>query len=402
MVEDPTMRQLYSTSMLGPYVQIFVLDYRRGYLGKDQVLWLTEALTNSTARFKIIMAGTPFGVSTEGSVTVAKSRDSVTKVCTEAISGREKEREGSSGTVSMLIPPPVAALGWDESGRLNLSLPAVIAAYQLLCIKRNSDKRDEMESRQSNSEEVSTAQRMDLGSERDSCDMNIDIVGSQRSDAFEESNIPSPHSAQTDIESGILILSAGACIPLALGKPGEATAVSEVTSALEQKRKSLSNSNDSLDKRRPPLALSSSRSGSLRTLSVLKGLEGDLIEWNKEDSNVSPFAAVYDPCGSGKPICFEVSVGSCGDNGEERSLTGVIPSLSPALPPVLLPYLGGKLLYTTPVRVPLENSGGKSLDTFSAVVSLSEDGYSLDLRLLLFQPDQEHSVLFKHRLRIPH
>ena len=401
MVEDPNMRQLYSTSMLGPYVQIFVLDYRRGYLGKDQVPWLTEALTNSTARFKIILSGTPFGVSTESIVPVAKSGDSVVKVCTEGVSGREREREGPSGTVSMMIPPPVAALGWDDSGRLNLSLAAVIAAYQLLCIKRNSDKRDELESRQSNSEEVSTAQRIDLGSERDSCEMNIDVVGSQRSDPFDESNIPSPYSSQTDIESGILILSAGACVPLAIGKPGEAAAVPEVTSALEQKRKSLSNSNDSLDKRRPPLALSSSRSGSLRTLSVLKGLEGDSREWNKEDSNVSPFAAVYDPCGSGKPICFEVSVGSCGGNGEEQSLTGG-PLISPALPPVLQPYLGGKLLYTTPIRVPLENTGNRSLDTFSAVVSLSEDGYSLDLRLLFLQTNQDHSVLFKHRLRIPH
>jgi hypothetical protein len=43
------IHQLYSKSMLGSYVQLFALDYRRGYLGKDQVTWLTDndMLSNS-------------------------------------------------------------------------------------------------------------------------------------------------------------------------------------------------------------------------------------------------------------------------------------------------------------------------------------------------------------------
>lgn len=398
VIEDPTIRQLYSTSMLGPYVQLFVLDYRRGYLGKDQVSWLTEALTNSTARFKVILSGTPFGVSTATLATVGESNgilDKSGKIYTASAAGRE----GAPGTVSMQIPPPVASLGWDDSGRLNLSLAAVIAAYQLLCLRRKADKRNgmesRMESRQSNSEEVSTAQRADIESERGVPDVNTCTAACQQLDTPGDSVFVSL-SSETELESGIVILSAGACVPVAPGKPVEALASPEVMSPQEQKRKSLSNSNDSFDRRRSNPA--GSRSGSTRNLSLLKDLEVETVEWNKEDSDVCPFAAVYDPCGSGKPICFEISVGTRGDGGGSDGR-------SPALPPVVLPYLGGKLLYIAPISpghknctVPINKN---TMDTYSTVVSLSDDGYSLDVRLLAVQKSQEHDVLFRHRLKIP-
>jgi hypothetical protein len=64
-VEGPTVN-LYRSFFYGPDIEVFVLDTRRGYLGKHQGKWLKRGLKKSQATWKILLAGTPFGVSIYG------------------------------------------------------------------------------------------------------------------------------------------------------------------------------------------------------------------------------------------------------------------------------------------------------------------------------------------------
>lgn len=60
-VEGPTIH-FYRSFCYGPDIEVFVLDTRRGYLGKHQGKWLRHALKNSQATWKIILSGTPLGM----------------------------------------------------------------------------------------------------------------------------------------------------------------------------------------------------------------------------------------------------------------------------------------------------------------------------------------------------
>ena len=61
MSEDEETRKLYKSVLLGPHVELLVLDTRRGYLGKNQGKWLKGRLINSTATWKVVLSGTSFG-----------------------------------------------------------------------------------------------------------------------------------------------------------------------------------------------------------------------------------------------------------------------------------------------------------------------------------------------------
>ena len=467
-VEEPAIRQLYSTTMVGPYVQLFVLDYRRGYLGKDQVTWLTEALTNSTARFKIILSGTPFGmsaidpkpISTErtyepsGTVVYVQEGGSdniASAVADAAALVRESIAFGNvPATVSMQIPPPIVALGWDECGRINLSLSAVIASYQQLCVKRKAEIKEQDMERMDDivtfCDEVLAAQHTDIESSNLNHNINSDINGNTNGDTNininalnqqeteSDMNISTASCPEMEIDSGILILSAGSCVPYMAEKRVPVPVVVEAVSKEEYKRKSMSSTRDREDAKKDRDRKSSKGSTynnlditappSLNATGILTGIltnDDPIIEWAKEDFIVAPFAAVYDPIGTGTPFCFELCVGSgstvSGGVGGDVCVGGT-QTQSKTASPVALPQLGATLLYTASIGddTKVENKVEKEVEkeveacdtitvpvsgSYSAVVRLSDDGLSLDLKLLELKSSQDHSLLYQLKLRIP-
>lgn len=56
------MRHLYRSVSVSADVEVFVLDSRNGYLGKDQVRWLKDSIRKSSAAMKIIFSGQTFGL----------------------------------------------------------------------------------------------------------------------------------------------------------------------------------------------------------------------------------------------------------------------------------------------------------------------------------------------------
>lgn len=46
-------RFLYRSLMVGPTVELFILDCRDGYLGTQQAAWLKESLERSVATWKV-------------------------------------------------------------------------------------------------------------------------------------------------------------------------------------------------------------------------------------------------------------------------------------------------------------------------------------------------------------
>ena len=52
-------RSLYRSVMLGPFIELILLDLRNGYMCKEQAKWLKETVGNSSAMWKIIVSGLP-------------------------------------------------------------------------------------------------------------------------------------------------------------------------------------------------------------------------------------------------------------------------------------------------------------------------------------------------------
>ena len=426
--DKPSARQLYSTSMVGPHVQVFVLDHRRGYLGRDQTSWLTDTLGASTARFKIILTGCPFGASSQSETSDDVCREderqtvisdsvgvgsayldsnetndsSSIEIAVANVAAMMKDSTSSGvtppATVSMQVPPPIAALGVDDAGRLKLSLSAIIATYQETCIKRQTSNTNIAQNDRADDPAAFT---------QDSLTMQHILMESNNSDI----NPPSDeHSIMMD--SGLLILSAGACIPvLDIKVPIE---VEVAPQPVESKKRLMSSGKEGSREtsRRipivvPPLgdtytypAPSSSSGSSVQGPSV--SADVGVTEFDRKDSLAAPFVATYDPKGTGKPFCLEVCVGGGG---------GIGSNLEDLLPVKMLPALGAEVIFTvdcnrnsgvnesentsTPVCTA---TGGQS---YSAVATLTDDARSLDLQLLALQSNQKHSLIFRCKLSVP-
>jgi hypothetical protein len=59
---EENVRHLYRSFLLGPNVEVFVLDNRNGYMGKEQIRWLKDGLRKSSAVMKIVFTGKSFGL----------------------------------------------------------------------------------------------------------------------------------------------------------------------------------------------------------------------------------------------------------------------------------------------------------------------------------------------------
>ena len=371
-------------------------------MGKDQVAWLTDALESSTARFKIIVTGTPFGMSivdteplnggygqrplrrsfvdsslvtaaaganADDSLDDAECNDD--RMASESTDAFVKSKDSTDvgvpapASVSMQLTPPILALGRDDGGRLNLSLSAIIAAYQLTCIRRKTEKMHvDVEVNLSDSAtfaQDSLAPRPNRKLYTSGC-------------AEEDNTSQDERLCSIELESGLLILSAGTCVPIIDQRPA--------TDLDNRKRNSTANRDGSKEAQRR--ATTGSKSSA----------DPDVF---LSDGVVSPFAATYDPKGTGRPYCFELCVGGGEGMGSGSGSGG-------SYSPVAIPALGAELLYTAPKMPPIETSSDQSapaIDTYSAVVTLSDDGHSLGLQLLSLRPSQRHSVVFNCKLTVP-
>ena len=420
------VRQLYYTQMLGPKVQLLVLDHRRGYLGKEQVAWLTETLKSSPATWKLVLSGAPFGVgmstvaaavsasasastsasaSVNGSVAIdatvfedeaaAETKDQAAGEGghVAAASTNEEEHQqldeaedpsmhhSATMGVKMTLPPPIEAAGWDEAGRLKLSLQSVIAGLQKAAMK---DKREKLRFQHEKAESKTA--------EAGSGSIPPDPVK-----ALSQNNSGSAGRPDDDrllMESGIVILSSGACVP-------------------EDRAKVLAKAS--------ALPLS---------------------------AEVPPFVMVYDPCGAGTAFCMEICIGG-GDGfsatdlsasaaaasaaaasagfadftgGDERSFGSQSPAVTAShtprpsedgsaattidiarkkqgastLHPVVSTSLGARVVFG------LQPAGADLPLALScaSVASLASDGSSLDVKIVAVSPDgTELSPLFACTLR---
>ena len=55
-------RSLYRNFMLGPFIEVIMLDHRGGYMCKEQAKWLKETVSNSRATWKVIVSGLPTAI----------------------------------------------------------------------------------------------------------------------------------------------------------------------------------------------------------------------------------------------------------------------------------------------------------------------------------------------------
>ena len=63
--DEKAILSTYRTIQLSSSIHLFLLDSRRGYLGKHQAKQLRSDLQNSKAMWKIVLYGTAFGIETD-------------------------------------------------------------------------------------------------------------------------------------------------------------------------------------------------------------------------------------------------------------------------------------------------------------------------------------------------
>eukprot|EP00604_Paraphysomonas_vestita_P003432 CAMPEP_0174820164 /NCGR_PEP_ID=MMETSP1107-20130205/3824_1 /TAXON_ID=36770 /ORGANISM="Paraphysomonas vestita, Strain GFlagA" /LENGTH=470 /DNA_ID=CAMNT_0016034975 /DNA_START=826 /DNA_END=2235 /DNA_ORIENTATION=+ len=62
MYTEDNVRHLYRSFWISKEIEVFVLDTRNGYLGKEQARWLKDSLRKSSALYKLIFTGKSFGI----------------------------------------------------------------------------------------------------------------------------------------------------------------------------------------------------------------------------------------------------------------------------------------------------------------------------------------------------
>ena len=367
-------RQLYSTQMLGPKVQLLVLDYRRGYLGKEQVSWLADTLKNSTATWKLVLTGAPFGVAMalpsdavdDNDVATAESKEvdhqsAATVVDVSTIQHQQQpapsttrtprdEFTEAAATVKLTLPPPIEAAGCDEAGRYKLSLQGVIASIQktTMADKEKSKQFQQQEGR----DEAELA-----------ADEIVDATTSSSSSPHQPRNAEGQQQHNDaglvlSIESGIVILSAGACVL----EPAAAAAAAAAAASM-------------------PLSH-----------------DGDT-----GSAMVSPaFVAVYDPCGSGSPFCIEMCIGGgdCFDiaDAPPPAATATMSSVGDAATTLPLSKaataIGGQQLRPSLSSLPVSSLGPHVLFDHKAVAAVAAlasfddaDSPALHLKLVAVATD---------------
>jgi len=119
MTESST-RNLCRIQSVGPHVQLFILDSRLGYIGRQQAKWLKENLSNSSAMWKIVISGVSVGLVSESN---SFSNQSL-------VASIDTLDEPAPKGVQMQLPEPKELDDIDNEGRLKSSVQYVVASMQ--------------------------------------------------------------------------------------------------------------------------------------------------------------------------------------------------------------------------------------------------------------------------------
>lgn len=382
--------------MLGPYVQLFVLDHRRGYLGKEQGTWLRDTLSVSTARFKIILSGTPFAAtssSCHSEVSASRNQSSETSTDTvpktiavesTEISSIVKDISTSSAThpaaVTMQIPLPILSLGVDDGGRPNLSLAGILSAYQLSCMAKTTSGKSThtyCTSPEISGKHIDTDLRGDNDKNNKRINDKMKNIQKNISSANENGEFPTIYT-----ESGILILSAGACVPHQNTKSAQYMGAEDYIAGIQGMRS-------------PGVSGKGSTFGSHESdFNLRVHQEGeDNKDYNNADSVLEPYLASCDPQGVGRPFCVELCVGGGGGLGGPAEVL---------LPPMSIPSIGVTMLYNVSIQptIPDNLECPQSISgKYAGIVTLSDDASSLDLQLLAVNSTQKHEIIYRCTMR---
>lgn len=128
--EEASTRHIYKSHRIGPHVEVFVLDFRNGYLCKEQAKWLTENLKDSTALWKIVLSGMPIAISC-----VENDSNVLKQSCPSAHSGGE----GSADKRQARQQKAIDRDDVDTLGRQKNSLSHIIFSAQQSMDRVNSN-----------------------------------------------------------------------------------------------------------------------------------------------------------------------------------------------------------------------------------------------------------------------
>jgi len=145
VVEEGACRHVYTSSKLGPGVEVFCLDLRGGYMPKEQVKWLKDALQRSTAIWKIVLSGAPVAIAVNDGHRAKAATRQRNKKKMRAVDGEEHEHDtaeivaasgeggavgGGGVRVSLQEPAKDERGDVDDLGRHKYGLPYMIASLQ--------------------------------------------------------------------------------------------------------------------------------------------------------------------------------------------------------------------------------------------------------------------------------
>ena len=136
-VAEGSIRHFYRSHMLGPDVEVFVLDLRSGYLCKDEAKWLKEGLSSSSALWKVVLAGHPIALSASPESTelrrpASRERTSIAMGDSGAVLPR--------GSVQLDVPEVPENRDVDALGRAKNSLPYIIFSLQRTTSRKRAEK----------------------------------------------------------------------------------------------------------------------------------------------------------------------------------------------------------------------------------------------------------------------
>jgi hypothetical protein len=132
--DSKATQNVYRTFYASPNVQIFVLDARKGYLGKVQAKWLREELIHSNATWKVVLSSVSLGTQYNSIIprtATPGGRLRNKSFVSDKDSPTEDGEEGAEERTRFQIPEPSEMDETDDQGRPKSSLQYVVAYHQL-------------------------------------------------------------------------------------------------------------------------------------------------------------------------------------------------------------------------------------------------------------------------------
>jgi hypothetical protein len=159
--DGDSARSVYKSIMIGPDVQLLLLDIRSGYISKEQAKWIKDTITTSDALWKIVVSGLPLGIEPKSE---EKDEDAAARP------GSRHRSRISSGTLSLVddegnnakvqsvdSKKDVENDDCDEFGRSRTSLPYLVSSiHRSLERKKNATDVDDGVDDESNSKAADT------------------------------------------------------------------------------------------------------------------------------------------------------------------------------------------------------------------------------------------------------